>query len=49
METETKTEAKVDTPVPRNTTFSLLVVDDEVTTRNLCQDVADDALSLIHI
>jgi two-component system response regulator HydG len=43
METETRTEAKVDTPVHRGTTFSLLVVDDEVTTRNLCQDVAADA------
>jgi len=43
METETKTEAKVDSPVPRSTTFSLLVVDDEVTTRNLCRDVAADA------
>jgi DNA-binding NtrC family response regulator len=43
METETKTVAKVDTPVPRSTTFSLLVVDDEVTTRNLCRDVAADA------
>ena len=27
----------------RSTTFSLLVVDDEVTTRNLCRDVAADA------
>src|SRR5579864_1204736 len=43
METETKTEAMVDTAVPRSTTFSLLVVDDEVTTRNLCRDVAADA------
>ena len=43
METETRTEVKVDTSVPRSTTFSLLVVDDEVTTRNLCRDVAADA------
>jgi two-component system response regulator HydG len=43
MQTETKTETKVDTPVPRSTTFSLLVVDDEVTTRNLCRDVAVEA------
>ena len=43
METETRTEAKADTPVHRSTTFSLLVVDDEVTTRNLCRDVAADA------
>ena len=27
METETRTEVKTDTPVPRSTTFSLLVVD----------------------
>jgi two-component system response regulator HydG len=43
METETRTEVRVDTPVHRSTTFSLLVVDDEVTTRNLCRDVAADA------
>jgi DNA-binding NtrC family response regulator len=43
MQTETKTEANVDPPVRRSTTFSLLVVDDEVTTRNLCRDVAADA------
>ena len=43
METETRTEMKVDTPAARSTTFSLLVVDDEVTTRNLCRDVAADA------
>src|ERR1700693_3421400 len=43
METESKIEAKADTPVPRSTTFSLLVVDDEVTTRNLCRDVAANA------
>ena len=39
METETKVEALI----PRTTEFSLLVVDDEVTTRNLCRDVATDA------
>jgi DNA-binding NtrC family response regulator len=43
MELETKAEAKADSSLPRSTTFSLLVVDDEVTTRNLCRDVAADA------
>src|SRR5271169_5985086 len=43
MQMETKTEANVDPPVARNMAFSLLVVDDEVTTRNLCRDVATDA------
>ena len=42
METEIK-EAKGDTHVARSTTFSILIVDDEVTTRNLCRDVAADA------
>jgi two-component system response regulator HydG len=42
MQTETK-EFKVDTLVPRSTTFSALIVDDEVSTRNLCRDVAADA------
>src|ERR1700693_519683 len=49
METERKIEAKADTPVPRSTTFSLLVVDDEVTTRNLCRDVAADAGLQVHV
>jgi DNA-binding NtrC family response regulator len=39
MESATKMEA----PVPRSSAFTLLVVDDEVTTRNLCRDVATDA------
>ena len=42
METEIK-EAKGDTRVARVATFSILIVDDEVTTRNLCRDVAADA------
>jgi DNA-binding NtrC family response regulator len=42
MQTETK-EAKIDLPVARSTIFSILIVDDEVTTRNLCRDVAADA------
>jgi DNA-binding NtrC family response regulator len=41
MQTETR-EAKVETPAARSTTFSILIVDDEVTTRNLCRDVAAD-------
>jgi PleD family two-component response regulator len=42
MQTETK-DAKGETPVARSTTFSILIVDDEVATRNLCRDVAADA------
>jgi two-component system response regulator HydG len=33
----------MDTVAARNATYSLLVVDDEVSTRNLCRDVAADA------
>jgi two-component system response regulator HydG len=36
-------EIKAAAQAARNSTFSLLVVDDEVTTRNLCRDVAADA------
>jgi DNA-binding NtrC family response regulator len=45
METETKDakEAKIGLLAARSTTFSILIVDDEVTTRNLCRDVAADA------
>jgi DNA-binding NtrC family response regulator len=42
MQIETK-EAKVETLGARSAAFSLLVVDDEVATRNLCRDVASDA------
>jgi DNA-binding NtrC family response regulator len=42
MQTEMK-ETKVDSPAPRSATLSALIVDDEVTTRNLCRDVAADA------
>src|SRR5580700_6854733 len=42
METEIK-DTRVETLGARSTTFSLLVVDDEVATRNLCRDVAVDA------
>jgi DNA-binding NtrC family response regulator len=42
MQSETK-EAKVETPASRSTTFSILIVDDEVATRNLCRDVAANA------
>jgi len=43
MEAKMESDAKVETLAARNATFSLLVVDDEVTTRNLCRDVAADA------
>jgi DNA-binding NtrC family response regulator len=42
MQTEIK-ETNVDAPTHRSATFSALIVDDEVTTRNLCRDVAADA------
>jgi DNA-binding NtrC family response regulator len=42
MQSETK-EAKVETLASRSTTFSILIVDDEVATRNLCRDVAANA------
>ncbi len=38
-----ETATKMDVPAPRSAAFSLLVVDDEVTTRNICRDVAADA------
>ena len=44
MEAGTKVEALA----ARTATFSLLVVDDEVTTRNLCRDVAADAGLQVH-
>ena len=42
LENELK-ETKMEALAAPNATFSLLVVDDEVTTRNLCRDVAADA------
>jgi DNA-binding NtrC family response regulator len=42
MQSEMK-EAKVETLASRSTTFSILIVDDEVATRNLCRDVAANA------
>ena len=42
MQTESK-ETKVESLAAQSTTFSILIVDDEVTTRNLCRDVAADA------
>src|SRR5580692_7740124 len=42
MQSETK-ETKVESIAARSSTLSLLVVDDEVTTRNLCRDVAADS------
>ena len=44
MEAGTKVEALA----ARSATFSLLVVNDEVTTRNLCRDVATDAGLQVH-
>src|SRR5271166_5525450 len=38
-----ETGTKVEKLAARSATFSLLVVDDEVSTRNLCRDVASDA------
>jgi len=43
MEAKMESDTKAETLAARNATFSLLVVDDEVTTRNLCRDVAADA------
>jgi DNA-binding NtrC family response regulator len=47
METESK--AVLETFVHRSTTLTLLIVDDEVTTRNLCRDVAADAGLQVHV
>src|ERR1700747_2294714 len=35
-----QTETKLEVPAAKLTTLNLLIVDDEVTTRNLCNDVA---------
>ncbi len=43
METKMESETRVETLAARSTAFSILIVDDEVTTRNLCRDVAADA------
>jgi two-component system response regulator HydG len=43
IETKDAKEGKIDVLAGRSTTFSILIVDDEVTTRNLCRDVAADA------
>jgi DNA-binding NtrC family response regulator len=40
---------KVEVFGARTATFSLLVVDDELTTRNLCRDVATDAGLQVHV
>jgi len=37
------TETRAEVLIPRSTGFTLLVVDDEVSTRDLCRDVAVDA------
>jgi DNA-binding NtrC family response regulator len=43
VETEILKDTKVDIVAAASATYSLLVVDDEVSTRNLCRDVAADA------
>src|SRR6266853_3769396 len=48
MQIETK-ESKVEMLAARSAALSLLVVDDEVTTRNLCRDVAADAGMQVHV
>src|SRR6266853_794949 len=48
MQIEAK-ESKVEMLAARSTALSLLVVDDEVTTRNLCRDVAADAGMQVHV
>src|SRR6185369_7105646 len=48
LESELK-ESKIEAMAAPNASFSLLVVDDEVTTRNLCRDVAADAGLQVHV
>ncbi len=44
-----ETETKVETPAAPSAIFNLLVVDDELTSRNLCRDVATDAGLQVHV
>ena len=46
---ETGSAAGVEPSVARSATLSLLIVDDEVSTRNLCKDVASDAGLQVHV
>jgi len=46
---ETESNAVLETYVHRSTALTLLVVDDEVTTGNLCRDVAADAGLQVHV
>jgi len=48
LENELK-ETKIESLAAPNATFSILVVDDEVTTRNLCRDVAAEAGLRVHV
>src|SRR6202051_4815070 len=48
MQSEIK-EPKVNSLAIGSTTFSILIVDDEVITRNLCRDVAADAGLQVHV
>ncbi len=43
-----ETTVRVETPGTRSATLNLLIVDDEVSTRNLCKDVASEAGLLVH-
>ena len=43
------TIAGIDPSVTKSATLSLLIVDDEVATRNLCKDVAADSELLVHV
>jgi DNA-binding NtrC family response regulator len=43
-----ETDARVETSAARSATLSLLIVDDEITTRNLCNDVALEAGLHVH-
>jgi DNA-binding NtrC family response regulator len=43
-----QSETKVEALIPRTTAFSLLVVDDEVSNRNLCREVGTDAGFQVH-
>ena len=43
-----ETDARVEPSAAKSAALSLLVVDDEVATRNLCKDVASDAGLHVH-
>jgi DNA-binding NtrC family response regulator len=47
--TTMETIVGLDPSVTKSAALSLLIVDDEITTRNLCKDVASDAELLVHV